>query len=124
MVDHGLHLSDRRIKKNVQDYTKGLKELLQIRPVSFQYSENNPLGGADGKTYVGVIAQEMRDILPSTVTELKTDAFDDLLSYDSSEVLYTIINAIKELKKEKDDLEAENEALKARLKKIEDKLGL
>ena len=103
--------SDRRVKKNVQSYTKGLKELLQIRPVSFQYSENNPLGGADGKTYVGVIAQEMRDILPSTVTELKTDTFDDLLTYDSSEVLYTIINAI--IKKEKDDLEAENEALKA-----------
>ncbi|MBT6568330.1 MAG: tail fiber domain-containing protein [Flavobacteriales bacterium] len=104
--------SDKRIKKNIKDYTKGLAEILQIRPVSYQYNKKSPFENKSGQPMVGVIAQEIQEVLPSTVKETKTEHFEDLLSYDSSEVLYTLINAVKELK-------AENDALRARVVKLE-----
>ena len=104
--------SDRRIKKNIKNYTKGLAEIMQIRPVSYQYNKKSPFKNESGEPMVGVIAQEIQEVLPSTVTEKKTEHFEDLLSYDSSELLYTLINAVKELK-------AENDALRARVVKLE-----
>ncbi|MFP3681670.1 hypothetical protein SB725_31795, partial [Pseudomonas sp. SIMBA_041] len=64
----------------------------------FQY---NGKGGYsdDGKTYTGVIAQEIEKVLPGTVTKIKSNDFDDQRKYDSSEITYTLINAIKEQQK-------------------------
>ncbi|WP_395061557.1 tail fiber domain-containing protein [Flavobacterium sp.] len=95
--------SDIRVKKNILDYSKGLSEILKIRPVTFEYN-GKAANKADGKVYVGVIAQEIEKILPTTVTKIKTEEFDDLRQYDSSELIYTLINAVKELKKEIDVL--------------------
>jgi hypothetical protein len=90
--------SDSRMKKNVQPYTKGLPEILKINTVTFQY---NGKGGYpdDGKTYTGVIAQEIEKVLPGTVTKIKSKDFDDQRKYDSSEIMYTLINAVKEQQK-------------------------
>lgn len=60
---------------------------------------------------VGVIAQEIKEVLPSTISVKKTEHYDDLLQYDSSELLYTLINAIKELNEKVDNLERENQQL-------------
>lgn len=46
---------------------------------------------------VGVIAQEIKEVLPSTVSTKKTEHHDDLLEYDGIELIYTLINAVKEL---------------------------
>lgn len=101
--------SDQRVKKNINDYNKGLTEILAIHPVTFEY---NGIGfDADGKTYVGVIAQEIEKVLPTTVTKTEYKEFKDLRQYDGSELTYTLINAIKELK-------AEIESLKLEVKKI------
>lgn len=100
--------SDSRMKKNVQPYTKGLPEILKINTVTFQY---NGKGGynEDGKTYTGVIAQEIEKILPTTVTKIKSADFNDQRQYDSSEIIYTLINAIKEQQKL---IEAQNKQIK------------
>ncbi|MFP3592899.1 tail fiber domain-containing protein [Chryseobacterium sp. SIMBA_038] len=112
--------SDSRMKKNVQPYTKGLPEILKINTVTFQY---NGKGGysEDGKTYTGVIAQEIEKILPTTVTKIKSDDFSDQRQYDSSELTYTLINAIKEQQKlieeqnkKIKELQADVSALKAK----------
>jgi len=98
--------SDNRMKKNVTPYIHGLKQILDIKPVYFQY---NGKGGYkdDGKTYVGVLAQDIEKILPGTITKIKTADFEDQRKYDPSEIIYTLINAVKEQQKmiEKQDMQ-------------------
>ena len=109
--------SDRRVKDNIQDYTNGLAEIAQLRPVSYNYNEKS---GYDDitTTFVGLIAQEVENVLPNTVSV--HDATDgpsglaDIRQFDSSEVLWALVNAVKELK-------AQNEALKSRVEALERK---
>lgn len=104
-------ISDRRLKRNINPYKKGLSEILKVEPVNFQY--NNKSNAYDlEKTYVGVIAQEIEKILPSTVTVTKDKDLKDMRTFDSSELTWTMINAIKELNKKIEFLENEIKELK------------
>ena len=92
--------SDERIKENINPYKKGLQELLKINPITYDY---NGLGGfAKGKGGVGIIAQEIIDILPDSVNSVKgklneTDEHEiDILNFNGHELIYVLINAIKE----------------------------
>lgn len=104
--------SDARIKENINKYTKGLNELLKINPITYDY---NGLGGFEkGKGGVGIIAQEIAEILPDSVSSIKgklneTDNEEiDILNFNGHELTYILINAVKELK-------AEIELLKSKL---------
>ena len=100
--------SDERIKKDISNYTKGLDEILSINPVTYKY--NGKANIKSEKQFVGIIAQEIKKVLPSTieVTPAKLndeDEFDtDLLTFDASELTFTLINAVKELKAEIEEL--------------------
>lgn len=52
--------SDQRLKQNIASFTGGLEEVLGINTVTFEY--NGQAAGAqnDGKTHVGIIAQDMQ----------------------------------------------------------------
>ena len=51
--------SDRRAKKDIKKFDKGLEEVLKIKPVYFKY--NGKFGTQDdGREFVGVIAQEIQ----------------------------------------------------------------
>ena len=93
--------SDERIKENISPYTKGLDVLMSINPVTYDY---NGLGGfKKGKGGVGIIAQEIMNILPDSVNSVKgklkeTDKEEiDILNFNGHELTYVLINAIKEL---------------------------
>ena len=108
--------SDQRVKDNIKDYTKGLSEIAKLRPVSFTYNEKS---GYDSKApVVGLIAQEVEQILPNTVTVYDDSkgpsGLSDKRQFDSSEILWTLVNAVKELK-------ARNEKLEKRIKELEKK---
>jgi hypothetical protein len=93
--------SDRRVKKDVKSFDSGLAELMRVRPIRFKY---NGLGGTEdnGKEYVGVIAQELAQILPSMVSTRqrklhKEDQKDsDIQIVDPSDFTYLLINAVKQ----------------------------
>ena len=110
--------SDQRIKRNITDYTSGLEELLQVQPVSFQYNE---LSGhkALEKPYVGILAQEIETVLPSTVKTVDDSkgesGLSDLRLFDVSELTFTLINAVKELKATNEVLKATNDRLREAL---------
>lgn len=100
--------SDARIKENITRYEKGLNELMQINPINYDY---NGLGGfVKGKGGVGIIAQEIADILPDSVNsypaKLNQDDEEetDILNFNGHELIYVLINSIKELKTEIDSL--------------------
>lgn len=128
--------SDRRLKKNIRPYTDGLRQLLKIRPVWYQYSGKTEL--PTDQEYVGIIAQEMQDIAPYTVGSFQYEGMD-YLNFDGSALRYMIINAIKELYEELEqkeeqlrelqqklsvvnELQTENTQLKERLDNLEAKL--
>jgi Chaperone of endosialidase/Head domain of trimeric autotransporter adhesin len=101
--------SDSRLKQNINPYTQGLQQLLQINPVTYHYNEKS---GFDTKPeYVGIIAQDLQKIAPYMVSTVKRkDA--EYLSVDNSAMTYMLINAVKEQQQQIEVLKAEIELLK------------
>jgi len=99
--------SDRRVKTDIQTYSKGLNEIMEINPVTFKYKENSGYSNTS-KDYVGIIAQEIEQVLPSMVDQIDdsqgSSGLSDKRVFDSSELLWILINAVKELKTENDSL--------------------
>jgi hypothetical protein len=94
-------VSDERVKTNIQNYTKGLSELLQVRPITYDY---NGLGGLpEGPGGISIVAQELRPILPECVGAYQgylnpTDEEPtEILNYNGHAMTFVLINAIKEL---------------------------
>ncbi|MEO0037340.1 MAG: hypothetical protein RIQ59_551 [Bacteroidota bacterium] len=110
--------SDSRLKENIQNYTKGLSAILSIRPVTYDY--NGKAGFSKIKGNIGVIAQEVQNIVPEGVSTFSaklntTDTSDTVLyNFNSHAITYILINAIKELNQKISALETEVELLKAK----------
>lgn len=115
-------LSDARLKKNVADLHGSLDRLLRLRSVSFEYKD--PAQGVGSGPQIGFIAQEVREVLPHWVTE----GPDGMLAVSVTGFESLTVDALRELRAEKDqqigELKAENAALKARLEKIEQLLSV
>jgi len=81
--------SDERLKTNIKTITSPLDKVLALRGVSFE---------KDGKSSIGVIAQEIEKVIPEVVHdgEFKSVAYGNLVGL--------LIEAIKELKAELDEL--------------------
>lgn len=94
------NISDIRMKRNICEFSDGLDVIKLLKPVKYQYkreeeSNNDP-------EYVGLIAQDVQEVAPYTVSSRKAkispdEEETDLLIFDSSALLYVAINAIKEL---------------------------
>lgn len=95
-----INTSDRREKKNIRNLKYGLKEVLQMNPVSFNWkNKNNP------ETKLGLIAQDVLKIVPEVV---KTHAWKtkengdkikeelDKLGVYYSDLIPVLIKAIQE----------------------------
>lgn len=95
------HSSDARLKTDVQTVA-GLDLISQLRGVSFAWQK-------DGSRSVGVIAQEVEQVLPSAV---HTDA-DGMKSVEYDQLIGVLIQAVKEQQKEIDTLKDDIEILKA-----------
>ncbi len=107
--------SDRRLKKDIEDYKDGLQELLQIRPVWYRY--NGKFGLPPEERYVGVIAQEIQEVAPYTVTpymetDEETGESGEYLSYNGTAVTYMLVNAVQEQQKTIEEQQTEIEELK------------
>lgn len=85
--------SDGRVKDVRGAYERGLTEILRIRPIVYDY---NGRGGTipNGKRNAGVLAQEIREIFPESVSE---DRDTGLLMFDATEITWALVNAVKEL---------------------------
>jgi hypothetical protein len=59
--------SDKRVKRNIAPYKDGLEKILAINPVKFKYVKEFALPENEDKEFVGVIAQEIKDIAPYMV---------------------------------------------------------
>jgi hypothetical protein len=91
-------ISDARIKTEVTDYTAGLDEVLQLRPVSYCYK---PETRRPDTMHIGLIAQECETVMPEMVTvgpgECGDLAYDDMRTLDTTALVFALVNAIKTL---------------------------
>ncbi len=109
-------LSDSRLKTDITTAEGNLAAALKLRPVNFRWK-------SDGAEDFGLIAQEVRAVLPKLVTG---DESKDSLTLNYSQLSVVAIGAIQEQQREIDALRAdaarrnaENAALKARLERLE-----
>ena len=109
-------VSDKRVKTNIRPYETGLDKLLQIEPKVFDY---NGKAGFDtkAKNNIGVIAQEIKDIMPETVkkynAKLNEEDEEDteLYNFDSHALTFALINSVKELNAKIKNLETKIQTL-------------
>lgn len=91
--------SDERLKENITDLGYGLNEILQLRPVSYNWINDT----ANQGTQFGFIAQEVQEIMPELINEFTITEDDEevvRLGLDKEAIFVTLVNAIKELKAE------------------------
>ena len=110
--------SDGRLKDIHGEFTRGLADLMNIQPVSFNYKKDNPLGISSNESYIGVIAQNVQQTIPEAVS---TGA-NGYLQLNTDPILWTMVNSIKELKTQNDSLKAQVDDLTARVNALEAKL--
>jgi hypothetical protein len=65
-----------KYKTDVEDYSKGLKEVMQLRPVTFKSINSN-----NDKTYAGFIAEELADLKLNELVENNDSGEPDAISY-------------------------------------------
>ena len=85
--------SDERLKDVNGDFTRGLDALSGLYPSYFNYKQDNARGIPSDREYVGLIAQDVRAVIPEAVREGQ----DGYLSIESDPIFWTMLNAIKEL---------------------------
>lgn len=121
--------SDERLKQGIEPMAPVLDRLLELEGVSFEFRDPSHMSYSPGRQR-GWIAQQVQAVFPEWV-EQDEDGYLYLnpVGYESM-----VVQAIKELRAEKDAddekhaariarLEAENAALRERLEKIESLLG-
>lgn len=114
-----IQTSDARMKQGIAGLGYGLRDLMQLRPVSFQWKDNK-----DGRTHLGLIAQEVEAVIPEAVMR---DADAKIpLGMNYTDLIPVVIKAVQEQQSALDRkdaelkaVKAENEALGARLAVLE-----
>jgi hypothetical protein len=109
--------SDARLKTNVTQLTDVLEKLEKIRGVSFEWNHlYESLGRSTGHSEIGVIAQEVEAVFPELVTSWGEDEYK---AVDYGRLTGVLIEAVKELKYENEQLEEKNTELQKRIETIE-----
>ncbi len=96
--------SDERLKDNIQPITEPLWKVSQIGGYTFDWNDKqNTYEGHD----VGVVAQEIHKVLPEVVAERS----NGYLGVKYEKIVPLLIESIKELKKEVDDIKQKCDCL-------------
>lgn len=84
--------SDERLKNIKGRFTGGLKAVMKLQPLIYEYKKDNALGIRSEGEHVGFSAQAVEKIIPEAVT--KNEQGYRLVNNDP--ILWTMLNAIKE----------------------------
>ncbi|HEY3104807.1 MAG TPA: tail fiber domain-containing protein [Pyrinomonadaceae bacterium] len=101
--------SDERLKNVKGRYNTGLKALMQLQPLRYEYKSDNALGIKLPGEQIGFGAQAVQKIIPEAVTRDSTG----YLMVKSDPILWTMLNAIKEQQKQIVELRREVRRLRA-----------
>lgn len=110
--------SDQRLKNNIRDYAKGTAELMQVRVREWEY--NGKGGTTEGIKGLGVVADEVMEVLPNTVDnyEAKLNADDEEITvikkFDATEITWLLVKTVQEQQALIEELKTKVVALEAR----------
>ena len=116
--------SDASLKNVTGSFTRGLADVLKLTPRTYHWNEKSGMDTEDEN--VGFIAQEVLEAIPEAVGQYRTSEVEvdgnktkkrekaELLTLSDRPLIAALVNAVKELK-------AENDALSARIAKLEGK---
>ena len=95
--------SDSTLKNTIKDYRYGLSQVLQLKPKTFYFNSDT----AKSSLKYGFLAQEVRGIMPDAVRKLNPKDPNSKLGLEPDAIYVAMVNAIKELKQQIDNLKAE-----------------
>jgi hypothetical protein len=96
--------SDRRLKRNIHTLHYGLKEIMSLQPVSYNWIDP----AASKETQLVLIAQDLRKTIPEAVNG---DEQKETLSVNYTDLIPVLINAVKEQQQQIDELKKKVKAL-------------
>jgi hypothetical protein len=99
--------SDKRLKKNINKFKKGLDIILDIETVDYEY--NGKAGTTAGEYQIGVLAQDLQKVAPWMVKEAtivnahidengkeQLDDSENILTINASSLKWMLVNAVKQ----------------------------
>jgi hypothetical protein len=101
--------SDERLKNIKGNFNSGLKAVMQLQPLRYEYRQDNALGLKSEGEHIGFGAQTLQKIIPEAVTKNR----DGYLMVNNDPILWTMLNAIKEQQKEIAELKGQVQKLRA-----------
>ena len=118
-VNGMIQTSDARLKQRITNLRYGLNQVMQLRPVTFEWKDRS-----DGRTHLGLIAQEVERVMPEMI-ERGTDA-NAPLGMNYNNLIPVLIKAVQEQQgalernqAEIKNLRAEKDALSKRIFALE-----
>ena len=109
-------LSDASLKTDSQPIRDALSKVAKLNGLSFLWrTDEYPDRGLPGGRHYGLVAQDVEEVLPEVVRD--DPSGEKAVAY--SELIPVLVESIKELKAETDELQAENVDLRARLNALE-----
>jgi hypothetical protein len=101
--------SDERLKNIKGGFNSGLKAVMQLQPIRYEYKRDNALGLKSEGEHIGFGAQALQRIIPEAVTKNQ----NGYLMVNNDPILWTMLNAIKEQQKEIAELKGQVQKLRA-----------
>jgi Chaperone of endosialidase len=108
-----LVFSDARLKNLKGRFNSGIKAIMQLQPLRYEYREKNALGLNPVGEQIGFEAQAVQKIIPEAVTRNN----QGYLLVNNDPILWTMLNAIKEQQQEIEKLKKEVRQLRATSRK-------
>lgn len=107
--------SDMRLKTIGAQFNRGLNEILQVTPVAYHYKTDNELNLPSDVEYIGLIAQEVQQVIPEAVNTMESGH----LAVNNDPVIWAMLNAIKQQNELINKLAEENKDIRDRLRSLE-----
>jgi len=104
-----LVFSDERLKNIKRPYTTGLKAVMQLQPLRYEYKRENALGIKAEGEHIGFGAKAVQQVIPEAVSETPSG----YLVVNNDPIIWTMLNAIKEQQREIEKLKSEVRRLRA-----------
>jgi endosialidase-like protein len=104
-----LAFSDARLKNIRGTFNTGLKAVMQLQPLRYEYRANNAMGLTPNGEHIGFAAQAVQKVIPEAVTANA----QGYLMVNGDPIIWTMLNAIKEQQKEIAELKQQVRQLRA-----------
>jgi hypothetical protein len=101
--------SDERLKNIKGPFNSGLKAVMQLQPIRYEYKADNALGIKLNGQHVGFGAQAVQQVIPEAVSATA----NGYLTVNNDPIIWAMLNAIKEQQREIEKLRTEVRKLRA-----------